>query len=267
MKMFGGNMRVEVLVVTMNQRDHSLLDRMNIQSDAIVCNQCNRDEIEKFQYKGHNIRWFSFDERGVGLNRNNCLMRSNADICICADDDMVFVDNYENIVLKWFEKQPSADVLIFNLIEDKPTHRRNNIKVTGINQFNYGKYGAARFVFKRESIFMNGIFFNLMFGGGATYSSGEDSIFLRDCLKKGLKVIAVPSSIAKLDDLRNSTWFCGYNDKFFFDKGVLYGLIYKRIAWFVAFYNCFRHRKGRYKEYGWKKAFAIMRHGIKRSIK
>ena len=62
---------IEVLVATMNQNDHSLIKRMNIQTDAIVGNQCNRDSIEEFCYNGRNITYLNFCEKGVGLNRNN----------------------------------------------------------------------------------------------------------------------------------------------------------------------------------------------------
>lgn len=73
-------MSVQVLVATMHQEDHSLLQKMNIQTNAIVCNQCGRNRFESFEYKGHSIRWLSFAERGVGLNRNNALMRAVNDV-------------------------------------------------------------------------------------------------------------------------------------------------------------------------------------------
>ena len=94
------------------------------------------------------------------------------------------------------------------------------------------------------------------------YSCGEDSIFLYDCLKRGLKMIAVPVSIAELRETRESTWFSGYNDKYFMDKGVLYAYLYGKRAPLIALYNCVRHRNGRYKSYGWKKAYQKMCTGI-----
>ena len=42
--------RVQVLVAAMNQIDHSLLSKMNIQSDAIVANQCSFNSIERFKW-------------------------------------------------------------------------------------------------------------------------------------------------------------------------------------------------------------------------
>lgn len=255
-------MSIQTLVVTTEQTDHSLLKRMKIQTDAIVGNQCDRNLVEEFDYNGNKIKWLSFKERGVGLNRNNVLMRSNADICVFADDDMVFYDGYADVVKNLFVKYPNVDILLFNLDERIPK-RHKNTKVKKINCFNYGKYGAARLAFRRHSVHMSGVSFNLLFGGGAQYSSGEDSIFLHDCLKKKLKMIAVPVSIAQLNEDRESTWFSGFNDKFFYDKGVMYSQLYGGFSRLIALYNCFRHKNGRYAEYGWKKAYKKMTEGIK----
>ena len=73
-------MKVQVLVATMNQRDHSLPERMHLETDAIISNQCERNEVETFDYRGHRVKMYSFAERGVGLNRNNALMRADGDI-------------------------------------------------------------------------------------------------------------------------------------------------------------------------------------------
>ena len=50
-------MNVQVLVAAMHQTDKSLLEKMNIQSDAIVCNQCGTNEFEDFTWNGHAIRY------------------------------------------------------------------------------------------------------------------------------------------------------------------------------------------------------------------
>lgn len=254
-------MNIQTLIVTTNRHDHGLIEHMNIQTDAIVGNQCDRNEVEEFEYNDHRIKWFSFCERGVGLNRNNVLMRSTADICVFADDDMVFHDGYEELVKEMFNKYPKADIILFNL-DEEGSKRYKNTKVVKINRTNYGKYGAARLTMKRKRIHFSGITFNLLFGGGAEYSSGEDSIFLYDCLKRKLNIIAVPYSLAELTETRESTWFCGYNDKYFFDKGVMFSRMYGKKAYLIALYNSFKHRKKRYKKYGWKNAYKKMAEGI-----
>ena len=55
------------------------------------------------------------------------------------------------------------------------------------------------------------------FGGGCIYSSGEDSLFLKACFERGLKVYSnayVLGSCCK--DV--SSWFRGFNEKYFYDK-------------------------------------------------
>ena len=93
----GLGMDLQVLVATMNQREYSLPEKMNIRSDAIIGNQCDRNEVIEINYEGYRIKYLSFAETGVGLNRNNALMRATADICVLADDDQIFVDGYEEV--------------------------------------------------------------------------------------------------------------------------------------------------------------------------
>ena len=255
-------MDIQTLVVTTGQDDLSLLEKMAIQTDAIVGNQCDRDEILRCRYGKGELLWLSLKERGVGLNRNTVFMRASADICVFADDDMVFHAGYPAVVRELFGKYPEADVILFDLEEAHP-RRKKITKVTKVGRSNYGRYGAARLALRRERVQMAGVSFHLLFGGGAKYGSGEDSIFLHDCIKKGLKVLAVPVAIATLHDDRPSTWFRGYGEKFYFDKGVLYAQIYGWRAPMIALYNCLRHGKGRYKEWGWKRAYGKMREGIR----
>lgn len=224
--------RVEVLVATMNQKDHSLLKKMNIQTPAIVGNQCNIDLVEKFEYEGNSIKWFSFNEKGVGLNRNNALMRARGEFLVFADDDMIFENGYEDIVVQAFDRNPKADIIIFNLNEAVKSNRRK------ISKQHYTKkigYGAARIVCRKDVIHEKGIFFNLCFGGGTRYSRGEDTLFLSECIRKKCRILCIPQSIAQLINERESTWFNGYNDKYFFDSGVLLAAAGVKAAYLRAF--------------------------------
>lgn len=253
-------MKVQVLVATMNQEDHSILDDMNIQTAVIVGNQCDRNEISTFTHRGNPVKWLSFAERGVGLNRNNALMRAQADIVMFADDDMEFVPEYEKIVTKAFEEIPQADIIIFDLIY--PNRDRKPItKIRRLHAGNCMRFGAARISAKLSSLRMKGLSFNLCFGGGAQYSSGEDSLFLMDCIRKGLKVYSYPAVIARLKD-RPSTWFNGYTDKYFADKGVLAAQLYSKMAPIYAAAHCWKQRK-RYAQYGAYRAYRKMREGMK----
>ena len=253
------SMTIQTLVVTLQQEDCRLAERMNIQTDAVIGNQCDRNDLVEFEYNGHKIQMVSTSTRGVGINRNQVLMRADADICVLADDDMTFLDGYEETVRYWFQKLPEADLLVFNLQEEKP-RRYKNKKVRRIGNHNFGRYGAARLAFRRESIAFSGIMFNTLFGGGCRYSCGEDSLFLKDCLRKGLRIMAVPATLAAIRD-GDSTWFQGYTDKYFLDKGILYYALDRRLSRFYALMLGLRHRR-KYAEYGWFNAVKQMWKGI-----
>jgi len=247
--------RIQVLVAAMNQGDHSLLEKMNIQTDVIVGNQCNRNSVENFEWNKHKVSYLNFAERGVGLNRNNALMRAEADICLFADDDMVYVDNYAQIIEQAYRELPDADVIIFNLHEKVRT-RFIITKKTKINRFNFLRYGAARTSFRLDSVKQNGIYFNQCFGGGTEHCHGEDNIFLSDCLKKGLKIYAYPAFIATLTEERPSTWNNGYDEQYLKDQGALYQQISRRWWRLLCLQDAIRHH-GLYKR-SWIKAYRIM---------
>ena len=180
-------MKTETLVATIDQTDMSLIGKMNIQTDALIGNQCGRASEETVYLNGNRIVYLNTAERGVGRNRNLLIERATGDICICADDDMRFKDGYPEIAVKAFGECPDADILLFNLIEKNP-RRYINKKIMRVRRHNYAKYGAARMAFRREAVQTSGISFNLSFGGGARYGSGEDTVFLKECLDKGLRI-------------------------------------------------------------------------------
>ncbi|MBQ8830401.1 MAG: glycosyltransferase family 2 protein [Oscillospiraceae bacterium] len=248
-------MNVQVLVAAMHQTDHALLEKMNIQSSAIVANQCDRNEIEDFVWNGHKIRYLNFTERGVGLNRNNALMRADGEICLFADDDMVYVDSYTQIVTDAFKQYPDADVMIFNLIE--PIKTRYVIqKARRVSYLNFLRYGTARVAIKTKSIRNHGIYFNQCFGGGTEHCHGEDNLFLAECLKKGLKIYAVPFFIAELTEERASSWNTGYDEKYLRDQGVLYRTMSRRLWRLLCLQDAIRHC-GKYGS-SWLKIYRTM---------
>lgn len=259
-------MELQVLVATMDQKDYSLLEKMNINSDAIIANQCDKNEVDSFDYNGYHIRRFSFAERGVGLNRNNALMRATNDVCLLADDDVVLMNNYCDIILDSFKQNPDVDVIIYNLDEEVPKRFviKNKIR---IGYLNYMRFGAARIAFKTRSITKNGISFNLHFGGGAEYSAGEDTLFLRDCLKNKLKIIALPITIGKIKEDRPSTWFNGYNDKYFIDRGALFAAISRKWARILCLQFIIRHRKMFKTDMDMRKAYRLMVTGLDKFLK
>lgn len=236
-------MKVQVLISTMNQVDYTLLDRMNIQTDAIVVNQCEENSVCEFTYKNHLVKWYSLKEKGVGLSRNTALMRATADILLFADDDVVFCDGYEQLVINEFKKCKNTSLIVFNIkCLNLDRYEKETIKTKRIRFYSSLSYGAYRFAVKREVIFHNCIYFSQLYGGGAIYSAGEDNIFLNECLKHKLVCKASNVNIGTVTH-NESTWFKGFNEKYFEDLGHLMYVIFRKKALVLTFFMLLKNRK------------------------
>ena len=130
-------MKVEVLASVMNASLPETVQHMNLQSDAVIINQCDRLGQEEMQISPGNgrIRFCSFPDRGIGRSRNEAILRAEGDICLFSDADIVYEDGYEAAVLAEFERNPRADMIIFNIEveeERRTTILRNGNRYVGI---------------------------------------------------------------------------------------------------------------------------------------
>ena len=105
------------------------------------------------------------------------------------------------------------------------------------------RFGTCRMAVRREAILKKNIHFSSLFGGGCLYGSGEDSLFLVQCFKSGLKVCS-HEYVLGVCSKDESTWFDGYNEKYFFDKGALLACAFPATKHLIKWYFIFKyHRK------------------------
>ncbi len=255
-------MKVQVLVAALKQNTENLPEQMNIQSDAIIINQCDEEKNEIFQFRGREIRIYHMNERGVGKSRNHAIDYANKEICLFSDDDMVYEDGYEAKIVKEFEENPQADMILFNVVvgEDRKTYENTERK--RVHWYNCGRYGAVSFAIRTNKIREYGVRYSELFGGGAKYSSGEDSLFILDLIKSGCKVFTSPITIGREKETE-STWFKGYTEKYFFDRGVLYFFLYNKIARVMSARFLIAHKAKMCTEISIKQAYKLMCSGIR----
>lgn len=235
-------MTFQLLVATMHQKNNSIYECMNIHSDAIVVNQCDRFACNTEKRGGFDLQTYCLNERGVGLSRNTALMRATADIIEFADDDMIFTDTHREDVLREFEKHPEADAILFSISSLNPDRPVLKIKKFGrVSKAEALKYGCARLAVRREKIACNNITFSLLFGGGAEYSCGEDTLFLQDCIRAGLRIYRSPIKIADVKQ-DSSSWFHGYTAKYYRDKGALFAAALPKLCYVYALISAVKMR-------------------------
>lgn len=255
-------MRLQFLVSTVNQDGRRLAETMRLPADAIIISQGKENRYEAFSYEGHEIRTYYFAERGVGLSRNNALMRADAEISVISDEDIVYHADAAEKIEAAFRAHLEADMLLFN-VKVQESRATYHIGSFGrVRLYNCGRYPAYSFAFRTERIRKARVTFPLLYGGGARYSNGEDSLFISDCLRKGIQVYAVPEEIGE-EVPRPSTWFFGYGEKFFYDRGVLYQDLYGRLAPLMGARWLLKNRATMCKELSAKQAWKLIRKGIR----
>lgn len=251
-------MKVQVLASVMNEEPDALIERMKLDSDAVIINQCGRLGYEERERRGHKIRFYSFPERGVGRSRNEAIMRADGDICLFSDGDIVYEPGYEESVRREFESRPDADMILFNVTVEEARRTYCITERKRVRWYNCGRYGAVSFAVRRESLLSSGVTFSLLFGGGARYSNGEDSLFLKEFMDRGYSVYTAPVTIAR-EEPGASTWFQGYHEKFFRDRGVLYLFLYGRLHNVMALRFLLAHRDRLCEEVSFRQAWRWMR--------
>ena len=254
-------MTYQLIVSTMNQHDDSLIEKMNIHSNAIIINQADRFGYHETPVGEDTVKWYHFNERGIGLSRNSGMMRADADIIQFADDDMVFSETYEQDVLAEYEKHPEADIILFSnkcLNKDRMPYQVNEFG--RVRRFEAVKFGGARITARRENLLHNTVTFSLLFGGGARYAAGEDVTFIQDCIKAGLKVYKSPVIVSTMKQ-DSSTWFSGFHKKYFVDKGALLAANFPLISRFGIYLHALK--KSRNSECSFKELLSFYQEGAR----
>ena len=205
--------RLEILISSVNKDPEVLLNQLHIASDAVIVNQLpdtrGQTESETFVFDSYVIKSLTMHDKGVGLSRNTALENASAEIIQFADDDIVYDAFYNERVLAEFDAHPEADVLLFNVQQQPGRETYHNRDFKRVSWYNYGRYPAYAICARRQKIVDSGVKYSLLFGGGAPYMNGEDSLFLHDLLKAGLNIFRTPVDIGHELATGTSTWFEG----------------------------------------------------------
>lgn len=235
-------MKIQALVATMHQNDYSLLDSLNLQTDAVIVNQCDREGEINLDFHGINVKWINTKERGLSRSRNMALRNSDADICIICDDDETLMDGYSEMVSSAYESLQSADFIAFN-INRIGWNEEETLFTTPKKIGRFKTYGSVHVTFRRESIIRNRIVFNELFGAGSgMYTSAEDAIFCMDCHHSGIRMFTYPGVLCDVV-CEKSTWFSGYDEKYFFDVGAYLSVAFPKSKHVMKWYYPIRMKK------------------------
>ncbi len=212
--------KLQVLLSAMFLEGYEYINSLQISGDCLVVNQCERESSDVIIEKTRTVKYIETTERGLSKSRNMAIRNADADVCILCDNDVEYVESYEALICNAFEAHPTADIIVFYIqrkekpVPNYPTERR-------MNYLSVLKIFSPEVAFRREAVLKHGISFHERFGAGAHYYMGEENLFLYDCLRAGLEILYMPVKIAALRETE-STWFQGYEERFFISRGANY---------------------------------------------
>ena len=252
---------IEMLVSAVNQNMGTLASEMNLETDAIIINQCSEDRYTEYWYREHLIRCAHSRQQGVGRSRNLALLYAEGELLLFADEDIRYRDGYAQDIRQEFDRHPEADMILFNVTQSEGRETYHSAEFGPVRWYSCGRYPAYSICVRKKKLQEAGVMFSLLFGGGAQYSNGEDSLFLQECLQKNVRIYRSPIEIGH-EIVRKSTWFEGYTDKFFIDRGVLYHFLYGRFAALLAWRFLYKNRKTMCRERSLRKCYELMKKGM-----
>lgn len=191
---------IEILVATMHRVSLDFLWDMfkhNNHEDLkiIIVNQTtyHKQLVSSFDH----IKVINSFVFGVSRSRNLAIKNATADICLMADDDLVYQPNLKTTILDAHLKYPSAAMISFEAI-DELNALYANYGSEGIHTKSSLKNIYTWVIsFKRELYMRHQIFYNSHFGFGATFQGGEEYVFLRNAFDKDLKMMHVAQPIVQ----------------------------------------------------------------------
>ncbi|MBQ7583471.1 MAG: glycosyltransferase [Lachnospiraceae bacterium] len=250
---------MQTLLSVMEQGDPlKLIGRLNIRTDAVIINQCDRtakhnvlleDGIVVVDGKPcggtderratQNIRIVEKQERGLSKSRNLALFESTDDICIFCDNDVKYTDDAPAIIEDAFERYPGAGVICFFI--ERPERHEPVRRSEGLMSKKDMMRIFSPEIAVRKSL-LGGLRFDEDFGAGAEYRMGEENIFLFEAARRGIQRVYIPVKIA--ETLPNeSTWFTAYDRDFYISRGANYEAMDGRLWHILTWQNLIRKRK------------------------
>jgi len=183
------------------------------------------------------LKIVSFQEKGLSKSRNRGIenVDKETDYVILTDDDVSFVENLEQIITAGFRDNPDADIITFqSLTPDGRKKRKYKNKAFWHSKRTVKNVSSIEIVIKYSSIRNKNILFDERFGLGGSFPSGEEVIFLMDCLRKNLKI---NNSLENVNE--NILQLKGTISKRLFPKSYMFVNIIIILRNYIRFYSKF----------------------------
>ena len=186
------NISLEILISTKDRDNLDFLNNIFVNNNAhsnpiLIINQTQN--LNFSCPHSDNINLINVNEIGLSKSRNLAIENAKADICLLADDDIVYENNFESIILNAFNLNPCADIITFKMNDFKGNSFKEYPIIKKHNKKSLSFVNSVVIAFRRNSIISNKVFFDENFGLGSTFQTADEYVFLRNALNLNLNIV------------------------------------------------------------------------------
>ena len=207
----------EILISTMFKEDLSFLDAIFSLNDindfdVIIVNQTDKDKL-LFSDR-QNVKVINSFERGSPASRNLAIRNATAEVCLMADDDIIYQPHLKQHIETAYSKYPKASMISFQAINEFGDSFANYFPEGLHNKKSLKKIYTIVISFKREVFKTHQVYFNHYFGVGSVFKGETEYAFLRNAYDKELPMFHVSKVIVQHPD-ENSGRLMGSDNALF----------------------------------------------------
>lgn len=136
--------------------------------------------------------------QGLTISRNNAISFAKGEICVIADDDVLYTNQFLNSIIAAYSKSDS-DLICFKIFtgDQQPEYKNYPKEQTNIDSIMRYSPSSIEITFRKKSILNHNVNFDKRFGMGSWLNGGGENLFVHDAIQKGLKVIFIPEYIVQ----------------------------------------------------------------------
>lgn len=176
------NISLEILISTKDRDNLDFLNSIFINNDTHTNSILIINQTQNINFScphSDNINLVNVSETGLSKSRNLAIEKAKSDICLFADDDIVYENDYDSIILNAFNLNPSADIITFKMNDLKGNSFKDYPIIKKHNKKSLSFVNSVVIAFRRDSIISNKVLFDENFGLGSIFQTADEYVFLR----------------------------------------------------------------------------------------
>ncbi len=242
--------RVEVAIATYNQRVFSavsLAQSFNEKTPVLIAHQLDDYALSARETAfvrrqldaAANIRYRPLHTRGLAKSRNFAIGAAEGEYIWFLDDDVTIEPDCVEIIEKAIKDLRNPDVITFQTGKPEGGKRKNYKSL--LHEHNWRsvlRISSVEVVVKSSFILSEHIVFDERFGLNGQYGSGEENIFICDCMNAGARAYYYPAEICKHAAVSSGMGIA--NETVAFSKGAVFKRMYGNYGLFFVLLFCRR---------------------------